>query len=95
MNKSKIYIAISTALLPLSVNAAMPTDVDARWRQSATITHPDKPFYPNPDANIQAKRKNIFDWRTQHLQIGMANLHDDEELALSPFYICESDTLYN
>ncbi|UQA54453.1 hypothetical protein [Vibrio sp. ED002] len=95
MNKSNIYIAISTALLPLSVNAAIPTDVDKRWRQSATITHPDKSFYPNPDTKIQAKRKNIFDWRTQHLQIGMANLHGDEELALSPFYICESDTLYN
>lgn len=94
MKANKIYIAISF-VLPLCVNAEVPTDVDARWRQPATMTHPESSFYPNPETNIQATRKNVFDWRTQHLQIGMSSLTGEEELAVSPFYICEPSSLYN
>ena len=76
------------AILPITtVLAAAPADVDARWNQPPTVTHPDDAFYPNPDANIQAKRKNIFDWRTQSLQVGMSELHGADELKVSPFYI--------
>ena len=94
MKKSKAYMVLSISL-PLCAHAEIPSDVDSRWRQSATITHPEYSFYPNQNVDFQATRKNIFDWRTQHFQIGMANLQDSEELAVSPFYICEVESLYN
>ncbi|WP_395950149.1 hypothetical protein ACFWHB_10685 [Aeromonas mytilicola subsp. aquatica] len=94
MKKSKAYIVLSISL-PLCAHAETPSDVDSRWRQSATITHPEHSFYPNQNVDIQATRKNIFDWRTQHFQIGMANWQGSEELAVSPFYICEVESLYN
>ncbi|HDZ8925990.1 TPA: hypothetical protein RUX58_000647 [Aeromonas dhakensis] len=63
---STLWMAVS-AMLPLMAHAATPLDIDARWKQEAVITHPDHARYPNTAAAIQQQRKNIFDWRTQHL----------------------------
>lgn len=72
-----------------------PQNVDERWDQPAVKTHPEHAFYPNPDKSIQTKRKNLFDWRTQHIQVGTAADTGEQELKISPFYICELETLYN
>ncbi|WP_039850729.1 hypothetical protein, partial [Grimontia indica] len=93
MERQKLAILINMAMLaPLSSWASVPQNVDERWQQPTITTHPDKPYYPN--SNV-VNRKNLFDWRTQHYQIGMGNLHGAEEFKLSPFYICEIESLYN
>ncbi len=91
---STLWMAVS-AMLPLMAHAATPLDIDARWKQEAVITHPDHARYPNTAAAIQQQRKNIFDWRTQHLQVGMSSISGEDELMTSPFYICEIESLYN